>query len=344
MKIYGENWTRRLVERCIGDIRQLCGVKPLRFSDGLEQGTKGIYVWNAAGLQFWVLPDRCMDIGAVYYKGIPLTWASKTGYVHPSYLQDRGWMAGFHGGLLATCGLNNVGRSCTDEDGAHEMHGRVSRLPAAELQYGGAWTADDYAISISGKVHDCSSLGDHLQLHRHITLKADEAVIRVTDVVSNLGAMAMPCMIKYHMNFGFPIIRDDTRFIVAHRKRLLKEGQELTVADADCFRNITNTGTEMLYHECDYSSSEWGRVTIHNPRFAGKEGFDLAIRYRHETLPHLWQWNNVMDGLYVTAIEPSNCAVKPRSEARKEGCLKYLQPGESIEFVVEFAIVPGYIN
>jgi hypothetical protein len=39
-----------------------------------------------------------------------------------------GWPVGFHGGLLATCGLNNVGPSCIDEDEKHEQHGRISRL------------------------------------------------------------------------------------------------------------------------------------------------------------------------------------------------------------------------
>lgn len=341
MNLYEEQWTRQRLERHIGDIRQLCGIKSVELSEGLERGTKALYVWNAAGLQFWVLSDRCMDIGAVYYKGIPLTWMSKTGYMHPSHLQERGWSAGFHGGLLATCGLNNVGRACTDEEGHHEMHGRISRLPAVEVQHGGAWEADDYWLSISGKVDDCSSLGDHLQLKRRIELKADEAAIRIKDEVANLGVMPMPVMIKYHMNLGFPFLRDDTCFIVAHRQRLLKERRELTVADADCFRNATNAGAEMLYHECDYSSTEWGEALVRNPRFGGRDGFDVAIRYRHDTLPHLWQWNNVTDGLYVSAIEPSNCAVKPRADARRQGALTLLHPGETVNFEVEFAVVPS---
>ncbi len=341
MNIFGRNFTRKQLESQIGDIRQLCGVRAMKFADGLEQDVKGLHVWNAAGLQFWVLQDRCMDIGAVFYKGIPLTWTSKTGYVHPAFLQTNGWIAGFHGGLLATCGLNNVGRACEDEDGAHEMHGRMNRLPASQVQYEGDWIENDFTISIKGKVDDSSSLGDHLQLQRQITVKMDEPVIRITDRVVNLGIMTMPCLMKYHMNFGFPILQDDTKFIVANRKRIIKDGQELTVPDADCFRNKTNNGAEMLYHECDYSTSEWGQATIYNKEIAAREGFKLAIRYKHETLPHLWQWNNVTDGLYVTAIEPSNCAVKPRSEARKQNKLPKLEPGEAMQFAVEFAVVPA---
>lgn len=339
MQIFGEQWTRQQVINRVGDISQLCGVKGIHFMDGLEHGTKGLHAWNAAGLQFYALPDRGMDIGAFYYKGIPLAWMSKSGYVHPAHLHKGGWLAGFHGGMLATCGLNNVGRACEDEEGQHEMHGRISRLPAAEVSYGGSWTGDNYSLAISGKVNDASSLGDHMQLHRRIEVPADQPVIRIYDQVTNLGAMKMPCMIKYHMNLGFPLVQDDTSIEVANRRRLLRNSTELIDPRADYFRNSVNTDVEMLYHECEYEHDQMGEVTVRAPYPINNEQLALKIRYKHDTLPHLWQWNNVMDGLYVTAIEPSNCLVKPRSEARRQGLVTELEPGESMDFAVEVSIV-----
>jgi hypothetical protein len=69
---------------------------------------------------------------------VPLAWVSPTGVVAPHFreLQGEGWLRSFGGGLLVTCGLQNVGEP--SERGGEELglHGRISNTPAALLARG----------------------------------------------------------------------------------------------------------------------------------------------------------------------------------------------------------------
>lgn len=332
--MFGRSYTRRELEAQTGHIAQLCGYKRVRFADGLENGTEGIHIWNAAGLQLWVLPGRGMDIGMLHYKGIPLTWSSRTGYVHPSFLQQEGWPKGFHGGLLATCGLNNVGPGCRDGETTYEQHGSISRTPAADVACHGAWQGDDYFLTVQGTVHDADSKGRHLQLRRTIHLSGDGGSLVVMDKVTNLGIASEPCMIQYHMNFGFPLIGKEASLEVAGVRRVLDGEREAERQQWGSFP-IHVKRPQVLYYDCDYEGlDEWGQAVIDSPG----TGWQASIQYTHQTLPHLWRWNQFADGMHVCAIEPSNCRIKPRTRAKVQGELPLLEPGESRTFGIRFSV------
>ncbi|TBL68479.1 DUF4432 family protein [Paenibacillus thalictri] len=336
MNLFGHSYTRQELEARIGSMDQLCGFKKLQCTEGLENGTQAIHMWNAAGLQLWVLPDRGMDIGRVHFKGIPLTWSSRTGYVQPAYLQQEGWSKGFHGGLLATCGLNNVGPLCRDGDTFHEQHGSISRTPASAVVCQGVWQDDDYVMTVSGKVHDADSKGRHLQMQRSIRLEGDGLTVSIVDEATNLGLQSEPCMIQYHMNFGFPLIGPDASLSVAGVRRVLDRGrqEEIERARWGSFP-LHLKQPEVLYYGCEYTeANEWGGAVVANPGL----GLEASIEYTHKTLPHLWRWNQFTDGLHVCAIEPSNCLVKPRTSAKAEGRLPVLEPGQTERYGIRFSI------
>lgn len=62
------------------------------------------------------------------------------------------------------------------------------------------------------------------------------------------------------------------------------------------------------------------------------------IRYRAAELPHLWQWTMLGQGVYTVALEPANCWMEPRAEARKRGELKFLAPGEVANHRLEIGV------
>jgi hypothetical protein len=73
--------------------------------------------------------DRGLDCFGAWYRGVPLAWVSAVGERGPlcGRLRDDDWLRGFGGGLVATCGLRNVGA-------ASEGHGLRRDLPPARAR------------------------------------------------------------------------------------------------------------------------------------------------------------------------------------------------------------------
>ncbi|MBC7334516.1 MAG: DUF4432 family protein, partial [Actinobacteria bacterium] len=57
------------------------------------------------------------------------------------------------------------------------------------------------------------------------------------------------------------------------------------------------------------------------------------------TLPHLIQWKQMGEGEYVCGLEPANSLVRGRKIERQEGNLKFIKPGEKVNFKVEINIL-----
>lgn len=77
--------SKRKILKYVGDSSQIFGTKDYTLNGGKSHGVRAIDVKNGSGLEFTVLPDRCMDIGWLSYKGKNLSYISKTGIVSPQY-------------------------------------------------------------------------------------------------------------------------------------------------------------------------------------------------------------------------------------------------------------------
>ena len=107
-----------LAER-MGDLSQIAGVKRYTLAEGKAAGVEAVDVETGGGLCYTVLPGRGMDIARLTYKGVPVSFMSKTRVVGPQYYEPEGfnWMRSFFGGMLTTCGLSNAGIPCEDGTG-----------------------------------------------------------------------------------------------------------------------------------------------------------------------------------------------------------------------------------
>lgn len=236
---------------------------------------------------------------------------------------------------MATCGLNNVGPLCRADEAVYEQHGSISRTPASTVMSQGFWQGDDYSITAEGIVDDADSRGRHLQLRRSIRLDGDGTWISIEDHVTNLGIKSEPCMIQYHMNFGFPLVDANASLQVSGVRRVLENGnKEVEKSQWGSFPTGLKQA-QILYFDCQMpEADQWSRVVLRNPGI----GLQAAIEYTHETLPHLWRWNQFTDGLHVCSIEPSNCRVKPRTIADEQGLLPILEPGQTQTFGIRFNV------
>src|ERR1700751_4242819 len=116
VELFGRSWSRTALLQRVGDISQLGGARLVTLSDGPEAGVQVAEVRTGSGLNFSVLPGRGMDLGFAEFRGMPLGWGASTGEVAAAHYEPErdGWLRGFSGGLMVTCGLTTAGWPSTD--------------------------------------------------------------------------------------------------------------------------------------------------------------------------------------------------------------------------------------
>jgi hypothetical protein len=117
MNLYGKSWSRRELEARVGRIEQIAGIKRFIGLEGNEGGVEQIQVRTGAGLSYYVIPSKGLDISLAEFHGVPISWQSPNGDAHPAYYDASGnsWLRTASGGLLMTCGLMQVGSDCEDQ-------------------------------------------------------------------------------------------------------------------------------------------------------------------------------------------------------------------------------------
>ena len=347
MKLYGKNWTRREIEARVGRIEAIGGIRKFRMQDGPESEVEMIQVRTGAGLSYNLNASRALDIGLAEFCGVPISWHSVNGEIHPSYFDSSGseWLRTAVGGLLMTCGLTQVGSPCEDNGEWLGIHGRIHHQPARILTAEGSWEEDEYLINIKGVVEETKIFGEYLRLTRHIKSKLGENKIAIHDVVENIGFESAPHMILYHFNFGFPLLSEHTK-ITFPSKKVLARDQGTPVDGYEGFQEPEcGIPERVYYHELDSDKMEndIAEVIIQNPNFpllANQSDKVLTVRlsWNIRTLPKLIQWQMHGAGTYALGIEPSNCDVKGRVYERDNGSLIFLEPGEQKDYILEISL------
>lgn len=335
----GRSWTRRDLLARVGSVNQLAGVQALEATDGLGRGVRLFEVRTGGGLTFTVLEDRALDIGTMSYQGVPLTWASPSGLVHPSYYEpaQKGWVRSFGGGLVATCGLDQFGAPAVEAGEAFGLHGRVGNLPAHEVAYENFWQGDEYVMKIKGKVRQAALFGEHLVLERTLETRLGSTTITLEDTVTNESFRPQPHMLLYHCNFGFPLISEDTLLeIPAAETQARDVDSEQELASWGQITAPTNDfGEQVFQHTVMTNADGWATLTINNPVL----GKGVRLKYDTTTLPHLFQWKKPTQGTYAFSLEPANAnGIGGRTSARETGNLPQLDAGESRRYALTFEV------
>jgi len=347
MKLYGKNWTRREIEARVGPIESIGGIKKYKLSGGSESEVEMIQVRTGAGLSYHVNVSRALDIGLAEFCGVPLSWHSVNGEVHPNYFDTTGteWLRTAVGGLLMTCGLTQVGAPCEDNSEWLGVHGRIHHQPAQLLTAEGYWEDDEYLIHIKGVSEETKIFGEYLRLTRVIKSKLGENKIAIHDTVENIGFESTPLMILYHFNFGFPLLSEHTK-IYFPSINVAARDTGTPVSGYDSFQPPEiGIAERVYYHELDPDKIEnnLASVIIQNPHFptihhnTNKE-ISVRLSWDVRTLSNLIQWRMHGAGIYALGIEPSNCDVKGRVFERSRGSLIFLEPGDKKDYQLEILI------
>lgn len=325
----------------IGDETQMFGLKEYTLNGGKADGVKAIDVNNGSGLQFTVLPDRCLDISHLSYKGTNLSYISKCGIVAPQYYDPKGaeFLRSFFAGFLTTCGLRNVGSSCVDNKEELGLHGRISNTPAEQVSVATEWKDDVVQLKIKGKIREARIFQENLVLTREINVNYGENKIYINDSVENYGFAPEPLMLLYHYNLGYPLLSEDSLFSAPTLKTtpinaIAEAGKD---AYSKCQKPTPHYQEQVFYHDLKADENGNTYAALLNPVI----DLGVIIKFNKNELNNLTQWKQMGEGDYVMGIEPCNCHVGGRANERNSGTLQEIQPGEIKHFSIEIEIIEG---
>lgn len=337
--VYQKSWTQQELLGYMGDISQVGGVRLVTLAEGPERGVRAAELRTAAGLRFTVYLDRGMDIGPAEYKGIPLAWVSPTGPAAPAFYEPQGfgWLRSFHGGLLTTCGLTQVGPPAEDNGEQLGLHGRISNTPARQVGQGDEWNGDTYTFWIEGRMREVSVFGHNLELRRRISAQLDEPRLVIEDQVTNMGDAPSPHMILYHINLGFPLLQAESRLVAPSEEVIPRDEVAAQGIDQHTqFQAPTPRYAEQVFfHRMRAERDGYVKVMVVNQTLK----LGLQLRYRQQELTEFTQWKQMGWGTYTLGIEPGNCRSDGRLAARQRGDLVEIAPGQRFNYRVELSVI-----
>ena len=337
--LFNHEWSKADLMAHVGHMDQLAGIRLSEAGDGKARGCRLLDVWTGTGLRFQVNAERALDISRCEFQGMPLTWHSPVGDVHPAYYepQGTGWLRSFAGGLLTTCGLDQFGVPCEDDGNQFGLHGRISHTPATQVNYRTFWSGDDYKLEIHGEIRQAALFGENLVLKRKISTALGSNCIEIEDHVTNEGFDPSPHMLLYHFNLGFPLVSEDTRLhLHASETRPRDETAQKGLNRWNRFDKPTPGYQEQVFiHQPESGSDGSTQVELHNPQM------QIGLRWSYPTvnLPYLMEWKMMGQGAYVVGVEPANCdGLGGRAATRAAGLLPILEPGESRDYQINVEV------
>lgn len=318
----------------VGSIDQLCGIRESKLLNGAGEGMAVAEFHNAAGLRFTVTPQRCMDIYEMSYKGVNISFLSRNGLrsSHSYTAMDGEFTRQWGGGMLATCGLDNVGGNCTVDGITYPVHGRISAVPAKSFGTRAWWDGDTYTLEARGEMHQSRLYGAHLMLERAVRTTMNATSLTVSDRITNLDAAPEPYMLLYHCNFGYPLL-DECAAVLTTPARV-EPLSPLTGLPGTMLAPEDGRDEELyLYH----NESRTCAAMLYNPEL------ELAgyVAYSSEFLPNFLEWKMMKSHDYVLALEPCNTCGLNREQAMREGKIAVLSPYSAIETKLEIGVLDG---
>ena len=340
-RLFGVDLTREALSKHVGDSSQVAGIRQMQLSDGHEAGVRIADIRTGSGLRFQISLDRGMDISIAEYKGIPLSWRSASGDVHPAYFDPRGteWRRSFPGGLMTGCGMTYLGAACVDQGVELGLHGRLSHIPATNVNTSSRWDGDTCVMKVEGMVRESQLFGENLILKRSVEVRLGESTIGINDTVTNDGTDRTPLMMLYHFNLGWPLVDAGTTLLVNSRGMRPRDADaEAGVATVrQCPEPERAYREQLFYYDLLADADGYATTLLLNKRL--QLGFYLRIRLAE--LPRFIWLKNMAEGLYMVGMEPANCHVEGRGKERQRGTLQFIDPGELQSFAVLAGILEG---
>ncbi|HEY8584365.1 MAG TPA: DUF4432 family protein, partial [Capillimicrobium sp.] len=269
---------------------------------GPADGCRAIDLRAWDGLDVRLLPDRGLDCGAAWFRGVPLAWISEVGEVPPlARPQGADWAGAFGGGLVTTCGLRNVGAPSE----GYGLHGDVSHRRAADVrarrvEHG----AGDVELVVTGTVRD-----GPFALAREWRVRTGTGAVTLRDETTNEGSDAEAAPLLYHVNLGAPLWAPGARVSGRTAGVRPRDADAAPHAERWAFAPEHDPAApeRVFEHELLRADDGHGQLEVEHPAL----GLRVTVRWDAGPMQRAHQW--VHPALGVLGIEPANCSVLGRA-------------------------------
>lgn len=233
----------------------------------------------------------------------------------------------FFAGMLTTCGLENTGPESVCEGVVYPMHGSYNHTIARNVKIDQGLANGIAYVTITGTITPAYSSCQGLEVVRTITVKDDEATVRVQDEIVNKSAERQQVCVMYHYNFGFPFLCEHTILKIPS----LSVGFKDSFSEKDKANMLEITPPDEAYipkvYYHSFSSGD-NSVRVENSHL----GIRADINFSGKSLRFLNQWKMFSKQKYVLALEPCNALPYGRQQQREKGVAQFIEPSERIEF------------
>lgn len=334
----------------VGDLNSILGIKEYVLTDGKANGMRAMDLKNGIGLEMTILKERALDIPYLSYKGINIGFASKTGLIAPWYFTEdgyRGFLKQFNAGFLTSCGITYSGNPSERMDRKYGLHGVLSNIPAQNVTALVKEKEGQVILEVKGRMREACVFAENIELHRTIEVETQENRVHIHDEVINCGYEAQPLMNVYHMNYGYPMLSEHASVYTS--ADLVEPRDEEAQKGIDCYYQMEKPQIgyqEQCFFHTQATEKAEGFAMIYN------KNLELAVvtHYNPKKMPVLCEWKNMQAGDYALGLEPTAAGVMGPDWAKKQGILKFLNPGDTeiydfcIDFLEEKNIIQSYIE
>lgn len=299
----------------ISNFQQIASLRRYTLEGGKEKGIDVIDCDNGK-LRFLLNVSKACDVMQLYHEGQNTSFISKNGFT----LREPPFGNRFEGGMLYTCGLDNVGGM---RDG-NPVHGSLHNIPAEIVRA----ECNDEGIVVEAIIRDTALFGKNLVLRRRIYSAIGSESLRLEDTLVNEGYRTENYCMLYHVNFGYPLLDEGARIVadVAKcdpRTDWAREN-EATVCE------ITEPLPEQK-ETCYFLTFNKPQISLVNDKL----GKSVTLSYSGDTLPHFVEWKSMACGTYALGFEPTTTELDDRF------AYKTLESGESVRFWIELDLKSG---
>lgn len=318
----------------IGDPNQLMSCFEGRLSGGKQDGVRFIQISNGNGFELTLLPDRCLDIYQLRFRGLNVNYISPVGAVAPSYYdrQDIQFLRSFFVGFLTTCGLQNIGGFGVCEGEGQGLHGRISNTPASDCHVRRDWSDGRASIVVTAEMREARLFAENLVLRREIRVFHDTNRFEITDSIRNDAFTARPFVYALHMNYGYPLLEEGTRLLIDSEKLVPRDAEAAKYADSwQTVEAPSAPYTERCYfHQIRPDKAGKRSYALFNE----KRKIGVRVSYPAADFPDFCQWKMLGSGEYVMGLEPLAYNLDAPKPGAENCAAPLLQPAETRSFTL----------
>lgn len=295
----------------ISNYQQIGSLRRYSLLDGTAQGLEVLDCDNGK-IRFLLNVSKACDVMQLYHNGQNVSFISKNGFTK----REIPFLNRFEGGMLYTCGLDNVG----GREG-YELHGTFHNTPAQIVHA----SCDEQGITVEAIIQNSALFGQNLVMKRKIFTAMGSDSVTLEDTLVNEGHLAAEYCLLYHINVGYPMLDAGARLVADFVQCTPRTpwSKENIAAHKEMVQ--PTAGEEEM---CYYLELARPEISLVNDKLNKK----LTVSYTPETLPHFVEWKSMVCGDYALGLEPAT------TELDDTFARKTIGAGESVAFRVNIAV------